>query len=46
MTIPLTDHEMKPPSMLHYFRSVPLVTSINKPESEIGLFLEKSPFKF
>ena len=48
MTFTLNDHKMKPPSMLYNFRSVPLVTGINKPRSETDLFLEQksSSFKF
>ena len=48
MTFTLNEHKMKPPSMLYYFRSVPLVTSINKPGSETDLFLEQksSYYKF
>ena len=48
MTFTLDDHKMKPPSMLYNFRSVPLVTGINKPRSETDLFFEQksSFFKF
>ena len=41
MTFTLYDHIMKPPSVLYNFRSVPLVTGINKPRSETHLFLEQ-----
>ena len=48
MTFTLTDHKMKPQSMLYNFRSLPLVTGINKLRSETDLFLEQksSSFKF
>ena len=48
MNFILTDHKIKPPSMLYYLIFIPLITSINKPESENGIFLEQKsrPFKF
>ena len=48
MTFKLTDHKVKPPSMLYNVRSVTLVTGKNKPRSETGLYLEQksSSFKF
>ena len=41
MTFTFNYHKMKPPSMLYNYRSVPLVTGINKPRSETDLFLEQ-----
>ena len=48
MTFTLNDHKMKPPSMMYNFRTVPLVTGINKPRSETHLFLEQkaAPLNF
>ena len=42
MTFTLNYHEKKPPSMLYNYSSVPLVTGINKPRSETGLFLKQN----